>query len=87
MAQGCTIQAILKAILVSDFKLILSGEENRTRVITISMHEITPVLFFSPDALVKTYLYTVNQLLKKILLNLAFFLTLANLAKFKMYEI
>ena len=34
MAQGCTIQAILIAISGSDLKLILSGEENRTRVIS-----------------------------------------------------
>ena len=31
MAQGCTIQAILKAISGSDLKLILSGEEKRNK--------------------------------------------------------
>ena len=38
MAQGFTIQAILKAISGSDLKFLKSGEENRTRVISTLPH-------------------------------------------------
>ena len=36
MAQGFTIQAILKAILGSDLKFLKSGEENRKGVISFA---------------------------------------------------